>query len=83
MNTSSNDGLKDGGASNESRYPTGEKPGIIPSYRPDISPDSTTDGSIGSSSAVSKESGAGKSVKSIMSLRSLKERPPPYDANYN
>ena len=80
MNTSSNDGLKDGGASTESRYPLGEK---LPSYRPDISPDSTTDGSIGSSSAVSKESGAGKSAKSMMSLRSLKERPPPYDANYN
>ena len=54
----------------------GEKLGSVRSDKSYVSPGSPN-GSIGSSSVVSRGSDTGRSVKSSRSLRSLKERPPP------
>mmetsp|Transcript_26011 Transcript_26011/g.53441 ORF Transcript_26011/g.53441 Transcript_26011/m.53441 type:complete len:126 (-) Transcript_26011:337-714(-) len=77
--TSSSDGLKDAGFSSNAKHNTGEKLGSISSlHRSDESynsraPDSPS-GSTGSSSVVSRGSDTARSIKSLMSLRSQKER---------
>ena len=86
MNTSTNDGFKDGGPSSTMRYPTGEKLGSLPSFRSDRSYDASQapgspSGSIESSSVISRGSDTGRSVRSSMSLRSQKDRPTPQQAD--